>query len=292
MEKQPTYIETYGALTPPESNPGVGWLTRLIVNLFLGGKDCWAARAGNPQEAPLIDMVAKLCPKMGIQTPPELIIYTSQQPNAASITGGKVVVSEKLLSIMTPEEVESVMGHELAHHRHGLRDTVAIYGGVIAGDYAYQKTLSPKLTRLIDGVKNARAKMALYIAKPVMEFLGFVGLINLYQQKIEYESDRESGLVTGHPEVMADALNALGDYGNKMHQQERLERRARMSDAEKVVTDTVEKIEPKWVRRILRNPFEVLGSHPPIKLRVEALKAQEAQMHPDKATLPDASVIR
>jgi Zn-dependent protease with chaperone function len=291
MEKQPTYTETYGALTPPQTGSDIDWLDRLMVQ-SLGGKECWVARRDNPQEAPLIEMTARLCPKMGVQVPPELIIYTSQYPNAASIASSKVVVSEKLLDIMTPAQVESVMAHELSHHRHKTRDNIAIFGGVLGGDYAYQKTLRPKLYQMISGIRNGYARAAAYILTPVAEFLSAVGLVNLYQQKVEYEADRESAQATGHPQVMADALNTLGDYVEKTQGAEREKRRASMSETAKVLADTYEKFEPRWVRRIRHNPFEVMGSHPPMALRVETLKGQEAQMHAAEQELPDPSFTR
>ena len=81
---------------------------------------------------------------------------------------------------------------------------------------------------------------------------------------------------------MAEALNALDKDVKEAQTQAKERSRAGMSDTRKMIADTIEKLEPKWVRRIRHNPFEVLGSHPSIKLRVDALKAQEARMHPEE----------
>jgi heat shock protein HtpX len=279
MEKKPTYTQTFGQLAPPKpkKGEGQGW----FASLLKGGQS-WTARADSPQEAPLLEMVTRLCPKMGIDIPPEVIIYHSPYPNAASTITGKVMVSDNLLQIMTPEQVEGVMGHELAHHRHKSRDNFVMFGGTIAADYAYQKTFAAKLWKAIGSIKNVYARTAAYIATPVTEFLAVIGVINLYQQKAEYESDRESAEVTGKPKVMAEALNTLDKRMTEIHTEARKKSRGKMSDTGKVIADTIERLEPRWVRRIRHNPFEVFGSHPPIKLRVEALEAQEARMHSEE----------
>lgn len=292
MEKQPSYIETFGALNPPKVNLGVDGFM-LSVARRLGGTICWKARFGSPQESPLIDMVAKLSLQMGIQNPPELFIYSSPIINAASVINGKVLVSSALLSMMTPEQVEGVVAHELAHHRHKMRDNTIMWGGAVGSHFVYRNAFRPRLHSAFEGIKNKYGRIAAYIAAPVIAFLGTVGLINLYQQSIEYESDRESGQVTGHPKVMAEALNVVGEHYTKIYEKERHETRSKMSETRKRVADTIERVEPKWLRRIRHSgPFEVLGSHPPISLRVKALEAQEASLHSNEQSLPTAPVIR
>lgn len=91
-------------------------------------------KPGNDAERWLLDTVARHARRAGIGVP-EVAIYDSLDMNAFA-TGMKrdralVAVSTGLLARMTPQEVEAVLGHELAHVANGDMVTLALIQGVL-----------------------------------------------------------------------------------------------------------------------------------------------------------------
>ena len=87
----------------------------------------------NADEAWIVDTVRRLADKAGIQMP-EVGIYEGE-PNAFATGAFKnsalVAVSTGLLRGMTREEIEAVLGHEMAHVANGDMVTMALIQGVM-----------------------------------------------------------------------------------------------------------------------------------------------------------------
>lgn len=275
--RPPSYTQVHGIVTPPEKGGETRGLDNLFLKLLVGSQRTWLASPQRQAEKPIFEMVDKLCRRMGIDKKPEILLYQGKLPDAASLVTGRVAVEIKLLDILTPAQLEAVLGHELAHHRHKARDLSYMAGGDISLAAAYEFAGRKQVGKLIARQPVGSFKrIGLIAAEQLAGFFAAVGVLNLYQQSIEYESDRESAKYTGKPNEMIGALKALDEYFNEAAAKERRHRRAHMSDAGKVAEDTIEKIEPRWVRRIRHNPFEVLGTHPPTYKRIEALKGYAA----------------
>jgi len=88
----------------------------------------------NQDEAWLLETVGKQAAKAGIKTP-EVAIYDSPEPNAFATGMRKnnalVAVSTGLLRSMRQNEVEAVLGHEVAHVANGDMITMALLQGVL-----------------------------------------------------------------------------------------------------------------------------------------------------------------
>lgn len=88
----------------------------------------------NADEQWLVDTVAKQAAKAGIKTP-EVAIYDSPEPNAFATGMTKnnslVAVSTGLMRNMRQNEVEAVLGHEVAHVANGDMVTMALLQGVL-----------------------------------------------------------------------------------------------------------------------------------------------------------------
>lgn len=82
----------------------------------------------------LLETVHRQSQKAGIKTP-EVAIYDSPEPNAfaTGMTKNKsmVAVSTGLMRAMTQNEVEAVLGHEVAHIANGDMVTMALLQGVL-----------------------------------------------------------------------------------------------------------------------------------------------------------------
>jgi len=88
----------------------------------------------NQDEVWLVSTVHQLADKAGIGHP-EVAIYDSPEPNAFATGMSKnnalVAVSTGLLRSMKPNEVEGVLGHEVAHVANGDMVTMALLQGVL-----------------------------------------------------------------------------------------------------------------------------------------------------------------
>lgn len=88
----------------------------------------------NADEQWLVDTVARQAAKAGIKTP-EVAIYDSPEPNAFATGMSKnnslVAVSTGLMRSMRQNEVEAVLGHEVAHVANGDMVTMALLQGVL-----------------------------------------------------------------------------------------------------------------------------------------------------------------
>jgi heat shock protein HtpX len=90
--------------------------------------------ASNDTERWLVETVAGLAQRAGIGTP-EVAVYDARDMNAFA-TGMQrdralIAVSTGLLARMSPDEVEAVLGHELAHVANGDMVTLALIQGVL-----------------------------------------------------------------------------------------------------------------------------------------------------------------
>lgn len=89
----------------------------------------------DPELRELVQMVHSLARKAGLETMPEVGIYESPEVNAFA-TGptrsrSLVAVSTGLLRSMRREEIEGVLGHEIAHITNGDMVTMTLIQGVI-----------------------------------------------------------------------------------------------------------------------------------------------------------------
>lgn len=107
-------------------------MSKFIAKMSTGAKVIETPR--NADEKWLLDTVARQAAKAGIKTP-EVAIYDSPQPNAfaTGMTKNKslVAVSTGLLRNMKQNEVEAVLGHEVAHVANGDMVTMALLQGVL-----------------------------------------------------------------------------------------------------------------------------------------------------------------
>ncbi|NPA03317.1 MAG: protease HtpX [Epsilonproteobacteria bacterium] len=87
----------------------------------------------NETEAWLVDTVAKLAKEAGIGMP-EVGIFEGP-PNAFATGWNRndalVAVSTSLFDLMTPEEIEGVIAHEISHIKHGDMVTMTLLQGVL-----------------------------------------------------------------------------------------------------------------------------------------------------------------
>jgi heat shock protein HtpX len=172
-------------------------------------------------EAPeLYDMVASLSNKAGIPMPTMFIVPT-RSPNAFA-TGrdpehASVAVTQGILELLSREELEGVLAHELTHIRN--RDTLTqAVAGTIAGAITYLGRLLTfgalyyPVTRDDRRGGNPFGVLFLIILAPVAAAL----LQFAISRTREFAADFGSAEITGNPLALAKALEKLEAVGHQI----------------------------------------------------------------------------
>ena len=230
------------------SKPMAKWTTKL--QLINGSPD--------PTHAWLVATVERFAQKAGITTP-EVGIYEGE-PNAFATGAFKnsalVAVSTGLLQSMTREEVEAVIGHEVAHVANGDMVTMALIQGVMNTFVVF---LSRVIGNFVDKVvlrnNNDGPGMGYYITTIVLDILlGAVAAIIVawFSRQREFRADAGAAQLMGRKQPMINALARLGglDPGEMPKAMQAMGISARPSS--------------------LMSPF---STHPPMEQRIERLKA-------------------
>ena len=124
----------------------------------------------------------------------------------------RVVLSDTLLSKFTDEEVETVVAHELGHHRHhDLTKLFAVNAVFIfLGLYVVHRVLSAAIIHFKFNSINDIASLPLAIL--CLSVLGIIlaPLMNWMSRRAEVAADRYSLQITGNPDAFISMMTKLG----------------------------------------------------------------------------------
>ena len=163
----------------------------------------------------LVDTVKRLSAKAGIGMP-EVAIYEGE-PNAfatgAFRDSALVAVSSGLLSSMSHDEVEAVLGHEIGHVANGDMVTLTLIQGVVNTFVIF---LSRIIGYIVDRVilKNDRGQgIGFFVTVMVSQLvLGLFAsmIVAWFSRQREFRADAASASLLGSPQPMVNALSKLG----------------------------------------------------------------------------------
>ena len=169
-------------------------------------------------EAWLVDTVKKLSEKAGIGMP-EVAIFQGA-PNAfatgAFRNSALVAVSTGLLQGMTRDEVEAVLGHEVAHIANGDMVTLTLIQGVLNTFVVF---LSRVIGSLVDSAMRKNDSQysgpgaGYYITSIVLDLvLGMVAsmIVAWFSRQREFRADHGAAQLLGRKQPMINALARLG----------------------------------------------------------------------------------
>ena len=172
----------------------------------------------NADEAWIVDTVRKFADKAGIGMP-EVAIYEGE-PNAFATGAFKnsalVAVSTGLLQSMTREEVEAVIGHEVAHIANGDMVTMTLIQGVMNTFVVF---LSRVIGYAVDSFlrrgdsENSGPGIGYMVTTIVMDIiLGFLAAIIVawFSRQREFRADAGAAQLMGRKQPMINALARLG----------------------------------------------------------------------------------
>ena len=213
----------------------------------------------NADEAWIVETVRKFADKAGIGMP-EVAIYEGE-PNAFATGAFKnsalVAVSTGLLRGMTREEVEAVIGHEVAHVAYGDMVTLALIQGVMNTFVVFASRM---IGSLVDGAmrrgENSGPGIGYYVTTVVLDILfGFLAgiIVAWFSRQREFRADRGSAQLMGNPRNMINALARLDGLHAEGQQM------------------------PKHLQTmaIVGSIGKLFATHPPMEERIAALKAYQ-----------------
>ncbi|HSW64412.1 MAG TPA: zinc metalloprotease HtpX [Dissulfurispiraceae bacterium] len=213
-------------------------------------------------EAPeLYGMVRRLAQRAQLPMP-KVAIINEDQPNAFA-TGrnpehGTVAVTTGLMRILSREELEGVLAHELAHikNRDILVGTIA---AAIAGAISYLAHMA-QFAMIFGGGRQDDDEGGSPIGMIVMMIVGPIAAM-LVQMAIsrsrEYGADATGAEICGNPIYLANALHKLQMASQQVHMQ----------------------ANPATAHMFIVNPLsggalmKMFSTHPPMEERISRLKA-------------------
>jgi len=225
-----------------------------IVLAMYGAKEVTEAEA--PE---LYRIVRRLAQRAGLPMP-KVYIIQSEQPNAFA-TGrspkhGVVAVTTGIMRILSREELEGVIGHELAHikHRDILISTIA---ATIAGAISYlaQMAMWASIFGRSDDEDSGHpiVSLLMMIIAPIIAMIIQLAI----SRAREYSADEGGAKIAGNPLYLANALRKL-HYASQAIPME-----ANPGTAHLFIVNPLSG----------RSLIKLLSTHPPIEERIERLEA-------------------
>jgi len=170
----------------------------------------------NPAESWLVDTVKKYAADAGIGMP-EVGIFESAEPNAFATGMRKdaalVAVSTGLLNRMRKEEVEAVIGHEVAHVANGDMVTLTLIQGVVN---TFVFFIARVIGNIVDNATRGNSErsgpgMAYFVTVLFAELvLGILAsmIVMYFSRQREFRADHGGAWLAGR-QNMIGALEAL-----------------------------------------------------------------------------------
>ncbi len=188
------------------SKPMAKWTTRLhVIN-----------DSNDPTHAWLVATVQRFANSAGINMP-EVGIYEGA-PNAFATGAFKnsalVAVSTGLIQSMTREEVEAVLGHEVAHVANGDMVTMTLIQGVMNTFVVFlSRVIGYVVDKIVLRNQNSGPGIGYYATTIVLDIvLGVVAAIIVawFSRQREFRADAGAAQLMGRKQPMINALARLG----------------------------------------------------------------------------------
>lgn len=183
-----------------------GSFISLLMSKWVAKRSTRAKVIENPEndvERWLVETVRQQADRMGVGMP-EVAIFPSAEPNAfatgASRNKALVAVSVGLLNAMNKEQVEAVLGHEMAHVANGDMITLTLIQGVL-------NTFVIFIARVIASQFD-RGRFVIYLALQMAFGVLASMILAWFSRRREFRAD-EGGAGLSSAGSMASALDRL-----------------------------------------------------------------------------------
>ncbi len=219
----------------------------------------------DPELQSLVQRVYALARTAGLPKMPEVGIYQSQEVNAFATGPTKsralVAVSTGLLTRMREDEVDGVLGHEVAHIANGDMVTMTLIQGVVnafsmflarAIAYAISMAGSSRDDREDAPVSTGIAyHITVFVLEMVFMVLGSI-VIAWFSRRREFRADQGGARLAGREKMMS-ALQAL------------------QQNVEYVDTQSQPAAQTLKISSKGQGIFRFFSTHPPLEERIERL---------------------
>lgn len=162
-------------------------------------------------EAWIVETVRKFADKAGVKMP-EVGIYEGA-PNAfatgPSRNNSLVAVSTGLLQAMSRDEVEAVIGHEMAHVANGDMVTLTLIQGVVNTFVIYLSRLGGAMFGNRDSNGGGNNMLVTLVLQLVLGFVASA-IVAWFSRQREYRADAGAAELMGQSRSMQAALARLG----------------------------------------------------------------------------------
>ena len=209
-------------------------------------------------------IVERLTQKIGIPMPKMYVIPTDS-PNAFA-TGrnpehASVAMTQGILNLLTDEELEGVLAHELGHVRN--RDIlISSIAATIAGAITYVADIA-RWGMIFGGYEREEDNRGGGFGALIMLFLAPLAAVLIQlavSRSREYQADESGAHYTGNPYALASALAKLDAYSKRLPLQ----------------------ATPSTAHLFIIQPFlggfaGLFSTHPPIAKRIERLTGRPAE---------------
>ena len=228
----------------------------------------------------LVRMVERLSQQAGLPTPKVYLIH-SAQPNAFA-TGrnpenAAVAATTGLLQMLSRDEVEGVMAHELAHIKN--RDTLIM---TVAATVAGALSMLAQFGFFFGGNRSDRSPFGFIgvLAAVILAPLAAMIIQMMISRTREYSADRLGAEISGNPMGLANALRKIAGAAYRIE----------MPAAER---------NPSMAHLFIINPLSgarmdnLFSTHPNTENRIAALEAMAAggeYTPPPRATLRRSTI--
>ncbi len=229
------------------------------------------AREVSPQEAPQFHaLIERLCIQANLPKP-RVAIADMPMPNAFAIgrspKTATVCATTGLLRLLTPSELEGVMGHELTHvaNRDVMVMTIAGFFAAIASFIVQTGFWFGGAFDNRDNRDSGPAFIVVILVSAAVYVISWL-LLQALSRYREFAADRGSAIITGRPSALISALQRI-DSGMATIPQRDL--RAASNELAAFY------IFPPKAKQSISNLF---STHPPLEKRIAALERLEGQL--------------
>ena len=215
-----------------------------------------------PSEAPEPYQIVRNLARKANLPMPKVYIIPDHVPNAFA-TGrdyehAAVAVTEGILELLTPEEIEAVLAHELSHIKH-----YDMLIGTIAATIAGAISIISQFGYFFGGDRENRNPIVDIILMIVAPLAATIIQMAISRSR-EFEADKGAALITGHPEWLQSALSKLDNYAR---------------------SGVIHNADPASAHLFIVNPLKALGglqnlfsTHPSTQDRIEHLEALKREL--------------
>jgi heat shock protein HtpX len=272
------YVVFVGVLFAAGAAAGLIVVVALVLLLvqFFGSDKIAMATLGvkevtPAQEPELHAIIERLCVQANLPKP-KVGVIESPMPNACAMGKSKksttVCATRGILDLLSPAELEGVMGHELTHVIN--RDVMVM---TLASFFATLASLIAQFTLFFGGGfgggygrnQNEEEEIMVVLLVSVLVYAISFLLLRALSRYREFAADRGSAVLTGRPSALASALLKISGTIERIPSQ----------DLRKAEGMSAFFIIPARTKRSLMNIF---SDHPPLEQRLAALERLESQL--------------